>query len=49
MPRALVLSWFEQKVIVVLLTLLSLGVKNIRVGSAAPAFLIDNLLTVPGG
>lgn len=32
LPLSLVLSWFEQKAIVVLLTLLSLGVKNIRTG-----------------
>lgn len=44
LPLNLVLSWFEQKAIVVLLTLLSLGVKNIRVGPTAPAFLTENLL-----
>ena len=46
LPLSLVLSWFEQKAIVVLLTLLSLGIKNIRVGPTAPAFLTDNLLAV---
>ncbi|MEH6454075.1 MAG: hydroxylamine reductase [Psychromonas sp.] len=46
LPLSLVLSWFEQKAIVVLLTLLSLGVKNIRVGPSKPAFLTDNLLHV---
>jgi len=46
LPLSLVLSWFEQKAIVVLLTLLSLGVKNIRVGPSAPAFLSDNLLAI---
>ncbi len=46
LPLSLVLSWFEQKAIVVLLTLLSLGVKNIRVGPSKPAFLTDNLLNV---
>jgi hydroxylamine reductase len=46
LPLSLVLSWFEQKAIVILLTLLSLGVKNIFVGPTAPAFLTDNLLTV---
>lgn len=40
------LSWFEQKAIVVLLTLLSLGVKNIRTGPTPPAFLTANLLKV---
>jgi hydroxylamine reductase len=46
LPLSLVLSWFEQKAIVVLLTLLSLGVKNIRVGPSKPAFLTDNLLNI---
>ncbi|MCW2480155.1 hydroxylamine reductase [Candidatus Symbiopectobacterium sp. NZEC135] len=46
LPLSLVLSWFEQKAIVILLTLLSLGVKNIRTGPTAPGFLTDNLLAV---
>lgn len=46
LPLSLVLSWFEQKAIVILLTLLSLGVKNIATGPTAPAFLTDNLLAV---
>ncbi|MGL4475355.1 MAG: hydroxylamine reductase [Shewanella sp.] len=46
LPLSLVLSWFEQKAIVILLTLLSLGVKNIRTGPTAPAFLSANLLQV---
>lgn len=46
LPLSLVLSWFEQKAIVVLLTLLSLGVKNIYTGPTAPAFLTDNLLAL---
>ncbi|MFU2316707.1 hydroxylamine reductase [Rahnella sp. PCH160] len=46
LPLSLVLSWFEQKAIVILLTLLSLGVKNIVTGPTAPAFLTDNLLAV---
>ncbi|PJE79359.1 Hydroxylamine reductase [invertebrate metagenome] len=46
LPLSLILSWFEQKAIVILLTLLSLGVKNIRVGPTAPAFLTDNLMAV---
>lgn len=46
LPLSLVLSWFEQKAIVVLLTLLSLGVKNIRTGPTPPAFLTANLLKV---
>lgn len=46
LPLNLVLSWFEQKAIVVLLTLLSLGVKNIRVGPTVPGFLTSNLIGV---
>lgn len=46
LPLSLVLSWFEQKAIVILLTLLSLGVKNIRTGPTPPAFLTPNLLKV---
>ena len=46
LPLSMVLSWFEQKAIVILLTLLSLGVKNIATGPTAPAFLTDNLLAV---
>lgn len=46
LPLSLILSWFEQKAIVILLTLLSLGVKNIRTGPTAPGFLTDNLLAV---
>ncbi|MFD3248736.1 hydroxylamine reductase [Rahnella aquatilis] len=46
LPLSMVLSWFEQKAIVILLTLLSLGVKNIATGPTAPAFLTDNLLAI---
>ncbi len=46
LPLTLVLSWFEQKAIVILLTLLSLGVNNIYTGPTAPAFLTDNLLQI---
>ena len=45
LPLSLVLSWFEQKAIVILLTLLSLGIKDIRVGPTAPGFLTPNLIT----
>lgn len=44
LPLNLVLSWFEQKAIAVLLTLLHLGVKGIRVGPALPAFITPNVL-----
>ncbi|MEM6159841.1 hydroxylamine reductase [Erwinia sp. P6884] len=46
LPLSLVLSWFEQKAIVVLLTLLALGVKNIRTGPTPPAFLSENVLAL---
>ncbi|MHC4515454.1 MAG: hydroxylamine reductase [Planctomycetota bacterium] len=43
LPLTIVLSWFEQKAVAVLLTLLALGVKNIRIGPKAPAFLSPNV------
>ncbi len=46
LPLTLVLSWFEQKAIVILLTLLSLGVKNIYAGPTMPGFLTDNLIGI---
>jgi len=46
LPLTIVLSWFEQKAVAVLLTLLALGVKGIRIGPAAPAFLTPNVLQV---
>lgn len=39
LPLSLVVSWFEQKAVAVLLTLLALGVRNIRLGPTLPAFL----------
>lgn len=44
LPLSLVLSWYEQKAIAVLLTLLHLGIKNIRIGPTLPAFLTPNVL-----
>lgn len=46
LPLTLVLSWFEQKAIVILLTLLSLGVQNIFAGPTPPPFLTENLMQV---
>ena len=46
LPLSLVLSWFEQKAIVILLTLLSLGVTNIVTGPTAPGFLTPDLLAI---
>jgi hydroxylamine reductase len=46
LPLTIVLSWFEQKAVAVLLTLLSLGIKGIRIGPAAPAFVSPNVMKV---
>jgi len=39
----MVLSWYEQKAVSILLTLLFLGIKNIRLGPSLPAFLSPNI------
>lgn len=44
LPLTLVLSWYEQKAVVILLTLLSLGIKNIYLGPTLPAFISPNVL-----
>jgi len=44
LPLSMVLSWFEQKAVAVLLTLLYLGVENIRIGPNLPAFIGPELL-----
>jgi hydroxylamine reductase len=46
LPLTLVLSWFEQKAVCILLTLLSLGIKNIYLGPSLPAFISPNVLNV---
>jgi hydroxylamine reductase len=46
LPLTLVLSWYEQKAIAILLTLLYLGVENIFVGPSLPAFITPNVLNV---
>ncbi len=46
LPLSLVLSWYEQKAVVVLLTLLALGLRNIRLGPTLPAFITPNVLKV---
>lgn len=46
LPLTLVLSWYEQKAICILLTLLSLGIKNIHVGPSLPAFISPDVLQV---
>ena len=44
LPLTLVLSWYEQKAVSILLTLLALGVKNIRLGPTLPAFVSPAIL-----
>ena len=44
LPLSMVLSWYEQKAVCILLTLLHLGIKNIRLGPVLPAFLSQNVL-----
>ncbi len=46
LPLSLVLSWYEQKAVGILLTLLSLGIKDIRLGPTLPAFITPNILQV---
>jgi hydroxylamine reductase len=46
LPLSIVLSWYEQKAVAVLLTLLHLGIKNIRLGPTLPAFITPNVLNV---
>ncbi|MBN2465779.1 hydroxylamine reductase [candidate division WOR-3 bacterium] len=46
LPLSIILSWYEQKAVAVLLTLLALDVKNIRIGPSLPAFLTPNLVKI---
>jgi len=46
LPLTLVLSWYEQKAVCILLTLLSLGIKDIYLGPSLPAFVSPNVLNV---
>ena len=46
LPLSMVLSWFEQKAVAILLTLLHLGIKNIRLGPTLPAFVTPAVLGV---
>jgi hydroxylamine reductase len=46
LPLSLVLSWYEQKAVCILLTLLFLGIKNIRLGPSLPAFVTPAVLNV---
>lgn len=46
LPLAFNIAWYEQKAVIVLLALLSLGIKNIHVGPTLPAFLSSNVLDI---
>jgi len=46
LPLSLVLSWYEQKAVCILLTLLSLGIKNILLGPSLPAFISPDVMKV---
>ncbi|HZK25315.1 MAG TPA: hydroxylamine reductase [Oscillospiraceae bacterium] len=46
LPLTLVLSWYEQKAIAILLTLLHLGIKDILIGPSLPAFITPNVLNI---
>ncbi len=46
LPLSLVLSWYEQKAVSVLLTLLALGIKNVRLGPSLPSFISPDVLQV---
>jgi hydroxylamine reductase len=46
LPLTIVLSWFEQKAVAVLLTLLHLGIKRIRIGPKPPAFISSNVMKI---
>ncbi|MGA1869822.1 MAG: hydroxylamine reductase [bacterium] len=46
LPLSMVLSWYEQKAVAILLTLLYLGIKNIRLGPSLPAFVSQNVLNI---
>ena len=44
LPLSMVLSWYEQKAVCILLTLLHLGIQNIKLGPTLPAFVSPNVL-----
>ena len=44
LPLSMILSWYEQKAVCILLTLLSLGIKDIRLGPSLPAFISPAIL-----
>ena len=46
LPLSIICSWYEQKAVAILLSLLSLGIKGIRLGPSLPAFITPNVLNV---
>ncbi len=46
LPLSMILSWYEQKAVAILLTLFALGIKDIRLGPSLPAFITPNVLDV---
>ena len=44
LPLSMILSWYEQKAVCILLTLLHLGIQNIKLGPTLPAFVSPNIL-----
>jgi len=46
LPLSMVLSWYEQKAVAILLTLFHLGIQDIRLGPSLPAFISPNVLDV---
>jgi len=46
LPLSLIVSWYEQKAVAILLTLLHLGIQNIRLGPSLPAFISPNVLNI---
>ena len=46
LPLSMILSWYEQKACAILLTLLHLGIRDIRLGPSLPAFITPNVLDV---
>lgn len=46
LPLSFIVSWYEQKAVAILLSLLHLGIKNVRLGPSLPAFITPNILDV---
>ncbi|HKK33865.1 MAG TPA: hydroxylamine reductase, partial [Desulfomicrobiaceae bacterium] len=46
LPLSMILSWYEQKAVAILLTLFHLGITNIKLGPTLPAFITPNVLNV---